>query len=172
MNVCETCFKECKKSFSKAFCSDRCRFLYYAQRYNDLPSYDCWNWRGKIGRDGYAFIMIQGKRIRAHRYSHRMFYRDHDPNLLVLHSCDNKSCVNPMHLRQGTVQDNSNDFGKSQGHRKGKSVNTCKLDELDVKNIRKLYALGSNTQKSLATMFNVSQNAISYIIRRINWKHV
>jgi RNA binding exosome subunit len=36
--------------------------------------------------------------------------------LLVLHSCNNKKCVNPNHLRLGTSQDNADDRIKANGH--------------------------------------------------------
>ncbi|MDQ1317135.1 MAG: hypothetical protein QG588_786 [Candidatus Poribacteria bacterium] len=71
---------------------------------------DCWEWTAKsIRGHGYGFICINQKKISAHRLSYEMAYGKIPDDLLVLHSCNNKKCVNPAHLRVGTNQDNADD---------------------------------------------------------------
>lgn len=172
MPFCKSCSQEYRVECNRGMCSEKCRFLFYADHLDNNPGKECWIWKGRMGHDGYGTLVIKGKHTRAHRYSHYLYYGYCNPNLLVLHSCDKKECVNPLHLRQGSVQDNSDDFGKMRGHRNGSSVNTSKLNEENVREIRRLYTDGLCSQQSLADVFKVSQNAISHIIRRKNWKHI
>jgi hypothetical protein len=46
------------------------------------------------------------KLIRAHRLSYEIHYGKIPDGMLVLHSCDNKLCVNPSHLSCGDHSQN------------------------------------------------------------------
>lgn len=71
---------------------------------------DCWEWLCCKSENGYGQIAINGKTIRAHRVSFEInFEKKIDVGLYILHSCDNRSCVNPYHLRQGTHKENMGD---------------------------------------------------------------
>ena len=41
-----------------------------------------------------------------------------DSKIMILHSCDNKKCINPEHLRQGTHEDNMKDVVARRRHKK------------------------------------------------------
>lgn len=70
----------------------------------------CWPWRGKRGADGYGLYAIPGDATyRAHRIAYALVEGDPPPGAMILHSCDNRLCCNPEHLRPGTAQENSND---------------------------------------------------------------
>ena len=64
---------------------------------------------------------------RAHRAIYFALHPKADQSLVVMHSCDNPSCVNPDHLKLGTVRDNMLDMcakgrhngGAPQGNRNG-----------------------------------------------------
>lgn len=67
---------------------------------------DCWLWTG-YRSNGY------GKHAR--QYAHRLMWSvaNQQPipeGMEVLHSCDNRICVNPAHLRIGTQYDNMQDM--------------------------------------------------------------
>lgn len=60
-----------------------------------------------------------GKRMR--KVSHIMFVlykNDIEPGMNVLHSCDNPNCVNPNHLRVGTLKENAIDRELRQRNKK------------------------------------------------------
>jgi len=61
----------------------------------------CWAWVGeKCG--GYGHLTIEGKKIKAHRYSWSIHYGEIPDGLQVLHRCDNPQCCRPDHLFLGT----------------------------------------------------------------------
>lgn len=167
--MCEQCGKHCKKSFKKAFCGDLCRFMFYKEK---DPQTNCWIWKGRIKKDGYGSIMISGKRVSAHRFSYEQFCGEIPKGSLVLHSCHNPPCVNPEHLRVGTIYENSMDMVEAKRHLYGEKGTASKLKEEDVREIRKLYSQGDISQQSLANFYKVSQVAIGALLRGVTWKHV
>lgn len=66
----------------------------------------CWIWQGPA-RLGYGYVSVKGcgSGLGSHR---AMWYAKHgDPGVLdVLHNCNNKLCINPLHLHLGTHKQN------------------------------------------------------------------
>ncbi len=69
------------------------------------PITGCWNWR-KQGNRAYGNFTINGVNYSAHRFSYIYHYGSVDEDLNVLHRCNNKKCVNPDHLYEGTQKVN------------------------------------------------------------------
>ncbi|HEY6947234.1 MAG TPA: HNH endonuclease signature motif containing protein, partial [Gemmatimonadales bacterium] len=73
----------------------------------------CLEWTGALDRDGYAVISVTtaGKR-RTHRAGRWIYEQKRGaipPGLNILHSCDNRRCVNVDHLSPGTQAANLQD---------------------------------------------------------------
>lgn len=60
--------------------------------------------------EGYGTFTIDGRTYRAHRVAYRYFVGEIPEGLMILHSCDNRLCVNPDHLSAGTALDNTRDM--------------------------------------------------------------
>lgn len=87
---------------------DRQRFLDKVSR-SDGPC-GCWIWVGARLPRGYGRFYYRGRVQYAHRVALRLLRgADVPDHLVVMHSCDNPSCVNPAHLAVGTQRDNMRD---------------------------------------------------------------
>lgn len=66
------------------------------------PNSGCWLWLGDVAPHGYGRIMINGKRIGAHRYSYQLYKGAIPDDFQIDHLCRVRSCVNPDHLEAVT----------------------------------------------------------------------
>lgn len=140
----------------------------------------CWNWTGAIS-EGYGNFMFNGKATKAHRVSYQLFngyieaidgvdYR----GACILHTCDNRKCVNPNHLFIGTHQDNMTD--KKNKNRVvsnpllGELHQNSKLKKDEISEIRYLRYIGASYSQ-IANCFGVTKATIQKIIVGNTWIH-
>lgn len=71
----------------------------------------CFEWQGAYDKDGYGLFGYAAHDLRrAHRYAWELEYGvPPPPEVHVMHSCDNRRCVNVSHLSLGTTQANTAD---------------------------------------------------------------
>ena len=147
----------------------------------------CWPWQGATS-GGYGSFDHNG----AHRFALEIkLGRPIAPGLFACHTCDNPPCCNPLHLFEGTHQDNVDDRqakgrgvipvrratgddhparripGLRQGTRNGRH----RITEDDVRAIRALLAAGTRWI-DIAAEFGISKPAVSHIAAGRTWSHV
>lgn len=138
----------------------------------------CWNWVAGKDKNGYGKISIHRKDYRAHRLSYEMYWKKVIPKgLLVLHKCDNPSCVNPKHLSLGTNQDNMKDMvrkGRRSTFLSGETHPLSKLNNNLVRKIQRILKINNEygINRKLAKMYNISESIISRIKHNKRWRHI
>jgi hypothetical protein len=130
------------------------------------PDTGCWNYIN-ISSNGYGKIYVYGKHMNAHRFSYETFVGKLDSNLEICHNCNNKSCINPEHLRQDTRSSNSIDK-VYDGKQNGQILTPEQVIEIK-KELQNTY-YGIN--KILANRYGVSNGVISQIRCNRKWKHI
>jgi hypothetical protein len=135
----------------------------------DVMKSGCWEWRGGKGEKGYGQFRAPGRSWIAPRAAHELYIGPIPEGMLVRHTCDNPPCVNPDHLVVGTHIDNNNDKVERGRQTKGAAVNTNKLTESQVLEMRRL-RLGGAKSKDLAIKFGVSTATASAICTGRTWK--
>ena len=84
----------------------------------------CWEWHGPLNESGYGRFFYEGKNQKAHRVAYQLLIGPIPPSdysvhgTMVMHTCDNPRCVNPLHLRLGNAADNVAD-AKAKGRLTG-----------------------------------------------------
>lgn len=146
----------------------------------------CWEWMAYRDRDGYGqcYTDSNGTRpLKAHRYALSFATGvEVEKGQVVMHSCDNRGCVNPGHLSFGTVQDNIKDKvnkgrqakGETHGSKtkpdrvaRGDRSGMSKLTEKEREEIREKYVKSGKPrgyQTRLAEEYKVSHSLISLIV--------
>lgn len=128
----------------------------------------CWEWTG-TKRNGYGLMWFESKTRSAHRVSYEAFKGPIPTGLHILHRCDNPGCINPAHLRAGTIKENAIDR-ETRGRRdvKGEQIGTSKLTEQQVSEIK----ASSLSNKALAAQYGVRPTHIWRIRSGESWAHV
>ena len=139
---------------------------------------DCWNWTGakwNFGHGAFSLVTTRNseKQTGAHRVSYQLAFGPIPEGMLVCHSCDNPSCVNPRHLFVGSNLDNMRDMvAKGRGAR-GEELPQTKLCAEDIRRILDIFRVGPNPGNSkLAAYFGVTQATISRIKLGKSWAHL
>lgn len=134
-----------------------------------LAASGCWEWVGSKDGRGYGVFCRGNKTCRAHRISYEAYKGKIPADMVICHSCDNPSCINPDHLRVGTMKENMADR-EARGRRdvKGEQIGTSKLTESDVREIRS----SSLSLAAISEKYGIDKSNAWLVKTGRSWKHV
>lgn len=131
---------------------------------------ECFEWQGWLDRQGYGNTII-GKRGQ-HFFVHRAaFWLAHSyvPEV-VCHACDNRRCVNPLHLFGGGHADNVRDMTAKDRVSHGDKHVHAKLTSAQAVEIFKRYARGGISGRQLAEEYGISESVVRDIRTGVTWR--
>lgn len=96
-----------QSSYRKLLMTDECLKAYIIE-IKKIDANGCWITDGIYWhKSGEYRIKYNGKQLSMHRLVYMLFKGNLDPELCILHQCDNHPCFNPDHLNQGTQKQNN-----------------------------------------------------------------
>ena len=130
---------------------------------------ECLEWPYCKNERGYGLAVIGGVQRSASRWMCIVAHGEPTPPKdHAAHSCANPGCVNPMHLRWATHQENMADRtehgNKPRGERSGRT-------HLTASDIREIRAAPPNL-KPLMEQYGLSKHGVSKIRSGQRWSHI
>jgi len=138
----------------------------------------CLEWTGAIKSNGYGNMPIGSTKDGSRRTVavHRAAYEEWNGPIgdnWVLHSCDNKKCINPKHLYLGDRKQNIKDaidrglLPPQQGEKNGNAA----ISEYTARRIK--WLLSRNTRQiDIARGLGVSSGIVHSISSGLRWSHL
>lgn len=128
---------------------------------------ECWPWQGAMRNNGYGSFWLGQNYVGAHVAAYILATENPTDGKHVLHSCDNRGCCNPSHLRLGTPADNVKDMVERGRHR---GTNSNRLSYRVARAMRMLAADEGLSDERLADLFSTSPRQVRRIINGEYWR--
>ncbi len=132
----------------------------------------CIEWQGYKNKLGYGRRRFNGEKQLVHRMVYMLIHGGNPIpfGLLVCHTCDNPSCINPAHLFLGTQADNRQDCINKNRQRaaSGEKHWASKLTEVQARRIKSSPLLSD----ILAKTYGVTVETVYNIKKGRTWKHL
>jgi hypothetical protein len=119
---------------------------------------ECWPWTASVNtaRDGYGRFWIKRVEYRTNRMAFYLHYGIDPGEQDACHTCDNPPCCNPVHLFTGTRKENLDDAKRKGRTAKGANRGAAKLNDEQVREIKRLYVPRKVGCYKLADKFGVT----------------
>jgi hypothetical protein len=127
----------------------------------------CHNCNSHKSDGGYPRKKVNNKTLKISRIVYSEYYLNNGKipdGLVVRHKCDNKQCINPLHLELGTQKDNIDDMFKRGRANKAIGVNHGHSKITDEQTIEIFYSTKKN--KEIAIEYGISEFNVSLIKRK------
>lgn len=128
---------------------------------------DCLVWLGYCDDDGYGKLTINRKTFLAHRVAFEVYY-GRKPHHQVQHLCNNPGCCDPLHLVEGTPNDNTSYRDACGRTATRERHGQAKLTEAQVKEILN----SKDFYITLARRYKVSISTIGRTKQGKTWRRV
>jgi hypothetical protein len=142
-----------------------------AGRYCKVPTdTGCLEWMLYRNPAGYGQIRVNYKLWLVPRFVYTKCVADIPEGLIIMHTCDNPSCINPEHLRLGTHAQNQRDkMYKGRGNA-GVQNGQAKLTLEQVERIRQLHSIEGRSLASIGREYHVGRSCIFKIVHKLHWR--
>lgn len=121
---------------------------------------ECWCWNASISFGGYGQVSLCGQNWKAPRIAYYLHYGIDPLDKMILHSCDNRLCCNPYHLRTGNCKENMQDAIIRGRHVACKTGKVLPPDEREI--VRMLHRQ-KVPMKTIALSFGISETTVRNI---------
>lgn len=142
--------------------------------YLDARSVDvggCRVWNTDNTSNRYGWVSSGNINQSAHSLSYEINVGSIPDGMNVLHRCDNGLCIRPEHLFLGSHAENMADKVAKGRQVKGDRINTSKLNEGAVIEIRRRLSDG-DSHRDIALEYSVDESTIRAIRDGKTWKHL
>ena len=137
---------------------------------------ECWPWKGYVTESGYGRTWINDVGYYAHRVIYNLAHpgeielkapKDKKAFGFLMHTCDNRICCNPAHLRVADIKTNNEDCAK-KGRRilpTGEDHHRAVFTNEEIKPAIELRKLGK-TARQIGEMMNKKRATIQSLFHR------
>ena len=137
----------------------------------DTATDECILWPYAQNGWGYGSLRSDGHNEGVHVLACEQAHGPRPHGMDACHSCRNRHCFNPRHLRWGTPTENCADRIEDGTVNHGERNGRAKLTERKVLEIRSRFHLGASLD-DLATTYGVKPNTVYQIVVRRLWTHI
>lgn len=133
-------------------------------RLSEPTATGCREWQGCRNVHGYGQVRRQRRTWYAHRYAWTLAHGPIPAGLVILHSCDNPACCNPLHLQLGTQATNIADMTSKGRRAMGTAHGHTRHDDVEVGFARVLVEEGYS-RRAVSAYFGVAHTTVGNWVR-------
>lgn len=142
-------------------------FIRLLSGYKECETTGCWLWQGHKTPNGYGAIKAFGKMVSTHRMAYELYKGPIHHSAEILHLCDVKNCINPLHLREGSHAENMQEAAQRGLMRSGESHHMFgkKNPRPKQANIVRVLGVIYESQKSAERALGLGSGTVRYWIK-------